>query len=40
MIQTAKLEPNIVTYGVLALGCTTQEEARELQQEMYEKGIK
>lgn len=40
MIKTAKLYPDIVTYGVLALGCQTQEEARVLQEEMQEKGIK
>ncbi|XP_053665356.1 pentatricopeptide repeat-containing protein 1, mitochondrial [Anopheles marshallii] len=30
MIEAANLEPDIVTYGVLALGCQTQEEARSL----------
>lgn len=40
MIERARLHPDIVTYGVLALGCTTQEEARSLQEEMHEKGIK
>ncbi|XP_067645278.1 pentatricopeptide repeat-containing protein 1, mitochondrial [Eurosta solidaginis] len=40
MIHTARLQPDIVTYGVLALGCQTQNEARELLQEMQEKGIR
>nr|XP_017016653.1 pentatricopeptide repeat-containing protein 1, mitochondrial [Drosophila kikkawai] len=40
MIRTAGLHPDIVTYGVLALGCRTQEEARELQQQMQVAGIK
>ncbi|XP_055690669.1 pentatricopeptide repeat-containing protein 1, mitochondrial [Lutzomyia longipalpis] len=30
MIHTAKLLPDIVTYGVMALGCQTQAEAEEL----------
>ncbi|XP_052896229.1 pentatricopeptide repeat-containing protein 1, mitochondrial [Anopheles moucheti] len=30
MIEAANLEPDIVTYGVLALGCQTQLEARSL----------
>lgn len=40
MIKTAKLHPDIVTYGVLALSCKTQEEARELLQQMDEQGIR
>lgn len=40
MIKTASLQPDIVTYGVLALGCRTQAEAQELLQEMYSKGIR
>ncbi|XP_055847167.1 pentatricopeptide repeat-containing protein 1, mitochondrial [Episyrphus balteatus] len=40
MIQTAGLYPDIVTYGVLALGCRTQEEARELIGEMKSKDIR
>lgn len=40
MIRTAGLSPDIVTYGVLALGCQTAEEARELLQEMNNKDIK
>lgn len=40
MIRTAKLRPDIVTYGVLALGCQTKEEARELLNEMRAKGIR
>lgn len=40
MIKTASLEPDIVTYGVLALGCRTTEEARQLLQEMYDKGLR
>ncbi|XP_017042511.2 pentatricopeptide repeat-containing protein 1, mitochondrial [Drosophila ficusphila] len=40
MIRTAGLRPDIVTYGVLALGCRTQEEARELLEQMKVAGIK
>lgn len=40
MINIADLKPNIVTYGVLALGCRTAEEADELLQEMYNKGVR
>ncbi|XP_055913654.1 pentatricopeptide repeat-containing protein 1, mitochondrial [Eupeodes corollae] len=40
MIKTAGLYPDIVTYGVLALGCQTQEAARELIAEMKSKDIR
>lgn len=40
MISKVRLEPDIVSYGVLALGCQSQEEARVLIQEMDSKGIK
>lgn len=40
MIRTANLPPDIVTYGVLALGCKTPDEADELIQEMYNKGLR
>ncbi|CAG9807430.1 unnamed protein product [Chironomus riparius] len=40
MIKRAKLEPDIVTYGVLALTCQTRDEAWELINEMRDKGIK
>jgi len=40
MIRRAKLEPDIVTYGVLALTCQTRDEAWELINEMRDKGIK
>uniref|UniRef100_A0A1Q3F339 Putative pentatricopeptide repeat-containing protein 1 mitochondrial n=1 Tax=Culex tarsalis TaxID=7177 RepID=A0A1Q3F339_CULTA len=40
MIRTARLEPDIVTYGVLALGCRTQDEARALLKEMEEAGVR
>lgn len=40
MIEKVKLEPDIVTYGVLSLACQTQEEARALIDEMNQKGIK
>ncbi|EDW76723.1 uncharacterized protein Dwil_GK19803 [Drosophila willistoni] len=40
MIRTAGLKPDIITYGVLALGCRTQEEARELLQEMQAADIR
>lgn len=40
MIRTARLEPDIVTYGVLALGCKTIEEATELMEEMKQNYIR
>lgn len=40
MIARVNLRPDIVTYGVLALGCQSQEEAHLLIEEMNEKGIK
>lgn len=40
MIKIAALEPDIVTYGVLALGCRNVEQARELLTEMDNKGIR
>lgn len=40
MIYKANLKTDIVTYGVLALGCRTREEAWELITEMNDKGIK
>lgn len=40
MIKTARLTPDIVTYGVLALSCTNIEEAKILLQEMNDKGIR
>ncbi|XP_058830286.1 pentatricopeptide repeat-containing protein 1, mitochondrial [Topomyia yanbarensis] len=40
MIQTARLTPDIVTYGVLALGCRSQEEARALLREMDDADIR
>lgn len=40
MIEAARLEPDIVTYGVLSLGCKTREEIQDFLQQMYDKGIK
>ncbi|XP_053687641.1 pentatricopeptide repeat-containing protein 1, mitochondrial [Sabethes cyaneus] len=40
MIKTARLEPDIVTYGVLALGCRNQEEAQSLLREMSDAGVR
>lgn len=40
MIQTAGLQSDIVTYGVLALGCRTKSDARELLQDMYTKDFR
>ncbi|XP_053674536.1 pentatricopeptide repeat-containing protein 1, mitochondrial [Anopheles nili] len=39
MIEAANLEPDIVTYGVLALGCQTQEEARSLLKMMQDANV-
>ncbi len=40
MIQISKLEPDIVTYGVLALGCRNVDEAKDLLTEMDNEGIR
>lgn len=40
MIDKANLQPDIMTYGVLALGCRTRHEAWDLINEMNDKGIK
>lgn len=40
MIEIADLKPDIVTYGVLALGCQTPEDADHFLQEMYNKGVR
>lgn len=40
MIRTAGLYPDIVTYGVLALGCKTVESSRELLQQMSHNKIR
>ncbi|KAJ6641352.1 Pentatricopeptide repeat-containing protein 1, mitochondrial [Pseudolycoriella hygida] len=40
MIKIADLEPDIVTYGVLALGCRTIEDSKELLDIMDYKGIR
>ncbi len=40
MIQKANLKPDIVTYGILALGCKTRDEAWDLIEEMNSKNIK
>lgn len=39
MIRKAALKPDIVTYGVMALGCQTRTQAWELINEMNDKGI-
>lgn len=40
LIDVAHLQPDIVTYGVLALGCRTPAEADDLLQQMYDKGVR
>lgn len=40
LIKTADLKPDIVTYGVLAMACETPDDADELIQEMYNKGVR
>lgn len=40
MIETVKLSPDIVTYGVLALTCQSHEEAKNLMMEMHRNGVK
>uniref|UniRef100_A0A182Q6L1 PROP1-like PPR domain-containing protein n=1 Tax=Anopheles farauti TaxID=69004 RepID=A0A182Q6L1_9DIPT len=40
MIEAANLEPDIVTYGVLALGCQTQDEARSLLKMMHDADVR
>ncbi|KRT81318.1 hypothetical protein AMK59_6297, partial [Oryctes borbonicus] len=40
MIKTTRLEPNIITFGVLALGCQTKEEAESLIEEMHKENYR
>lgn len=40
LIRIADLQPDIVTYGVLALSCRTPDEADELMQEMLLRGVR
>uniref|UniRef100_A0A336K072 CSON010148 protein n=1 Tax=Culicoides sonorensis TaxID=179676 RepID=A0A336K072_CULSO len=40
MIKTAKLKPDIVTYGVLALACESEADANTLLADMESKGIR
>lgn len=40
MIQKVNLRPDIVTYGVMAMGCANRDQAREFQQQLTEKGIR
>lgn len=40
MVKTAHLSPDIVTYGVLALGCTSEAEAQDLMGEMEKAGVR
>ena len=39
-MKLAHLEPDIVTYGVLALGCKTGQEARDLLLELQDGGVR
>lgn len=40
MIDRVNLRPDIVTYGVLAMGCVTREQASEFREQLSEKGIR
>lgn len=40
MIADVKLTPDIVTYGVLAMGCATREQGREFMEQLDKKGIR
>lgn len=40
MISLSKLRPDIVTYGVMALGCRTMDDARDYLQELHDAGVK
>lgn len=40
MISVARLEPNIVTYGVMSLGCKTVEEAQHMLQQLQDFGVR
>lgn len=40
LIEVAKLEPDIVTFGLLALGCKVMEDAKEYLQDLHFEGIK
>lgn len=40
MIKAVRLEPNIVTYGVMCLGCKTAQEAQDMLQILEDAGVK
>ncbi|XP_066993743.2 pentatricopeptide repeat-containing protein 1, mitochondrial [Anabrus simplex] len=40
LIQSARLHPDIVTFGVLALGCKTEDEAKQLIKDMRSAGYR
>lgn len=40
MIAKVKLSPDIVTYGVMAMGCVDRKQAQQFQQNLADKGIR
>lgn len=40
MIDRVNLNPDIVTYGVLAMGCVTREQASKFKEKLNKKGIR
>lgn len=40
MIELANLNPDIVTYGVLAMGCLNRQQAQEFRDQLADKGIR
>lgn len=40
MIQAARLEPDIVTYGVMCLGCKSVIEAQNMLQKLEDAGVR
>lgn len=40
MIELAKLDPDIATYGVMAMGCVTHQQAKEFREMLIGKGVR
>lgn len=40
MLELTNLEPDIVTYGVMAMGCINRQQAKEFFDKLAEKGVR
>lgn len=40
MLELTNLEPDIVTYGVMAMGCINRQQAQEFFDKLAEKGVR